>query len=133
MEKVRKTAIVTDFCDIACEMHYIAAGLIAEDDMEGIEKTLMEIVDCQAEFIIFIMYLFQNCRLHQAKNISYYAREFTTHSYSCTTQALFIEEIRMWKEFGIEDCVIDVFNRLKRAKKAGLIASDFDVTRYLPN
>ena len=37
-------------------MDYLSAGLIAEDDKEGIEKTLMGIVDCRGKFIISIIY-----------------------------------------------------------------------------
>lgn len=131
MEKARKTRIISDFCEIAWEMHYLAAGYIAEDDMDGLEKKLLEIVDCQAKFIIMMIYLFQNCKEHQANRIAYYSREYSTHSYYCTTQAFLIEEAMMWKEFGNEECILELFNRLRIAKKNGKVSEDFDIAKYI--
>ena len=77
-----------------------------------------------------MIYLFQNCKEHQAKRVSCCAQEYSTHSYYCTTQAFLIDEVLMWKEFGREECILELFNRLRIAKKHGNVSEYFDITKY---
>ncbi len=111
--------------NIVAELQFLAAKCVSCNDLAGIEKELLSLSTNPVKLIIFLTYLFQNCKEHQAKTVSYLAKEFSTHTHKNTNQHLFIEEYFMWMEFGSERCVQDLYRRVEQARGVGKVNDYF--------
>ena len=111
-------------------LRYFAACFIAKDDLDGMEKFLIDIEDCHGKVITFMSYLFQNCMENQASKASYLAKEFTTHHNKHLYEILFVEEYLMWKDFNNQECIFDLLRRVEYSRTNGNVSPNFDVLKY---